>query len=88
MNLGEVPKRKHDPKSYLASHLVQEHSKLQYTHENEPDDSIYRETIDFQDVLSRIIDPNVKANVFKYWKDLKISVLHFRQLKLVVEENI
>ena len=66
MNLGEVPKRMHDPKSYLASHLVQVHSKIQYTHQNEPDDSVYRETIDFQKVLSRITDPNVKAHIFKY----------------------
>ena len=78
----------HDPKSYLASHLVQEHSKIHYNHYNEPDESIYRETIDFQEVLSRIIDPNFKDQIFKYQKDLKIYVLHFRQVKLAMEENI
>ena len=88
MNIGEEQKRMHDPKSYLASHFVQEHSKIQYIHENEPNDSIYRESIYFQEFFSRITDPNVKAHILKYQKDLNISVLHFRQVKLVVEENI
>ena len=78
----------HDPKSYLANHFVQEHSKIQYTHENEPHDSIYREAIDSLEVLSRITGPNVKVHIFKYQKDLNISVLHFRQVKLALEENI
>ena len=32
MNLGEAPKRMHDPKSFLASHFVQEHARIQYVH--------------------------------------------------------
>ena len=47
MNLGEEPKRMHDPKSYLALLFVQEHAKFQYSHEDEPNESIYREAIDF-----------------------------------------
>ena len=78
----------HDPKSYLASHFVQEHARIQYAHQDELNDSIYKETIDFQEVLSRIADPNVKAHIFQYQKDLKISVLHFGQVKMTVEENI
>ena len=88
MNLGEAPKRMHDPKSYLASHFVQEHQRIQYAHQGERNDSIYRENINFLEVLIRIVDPNVKAHIFKYQKVLKIYVLHFRQVKLVVEENI
>ena len=83
MDLGEAPKMMHDPKSYLASDFVQEHAKIQYAHKNELDDSIYKTTI-----LSRIVDPNVKAHIFKYQKDLNIYVLHFRQVKLIVEENL
>ena len=72
----------HDPKSYLASHFVQEHARIQYAHQDELDDSIYRAAIDFQEVLSRIDEPNVKAHIFQYQKDLKISVLHFGQVKM------
>ena len=88
MNLGEEPKRMHDPKSYLASRFVREHARIQYVHQDGPDDSIYRAAIDFQEVLSRIADPNVKAHIFQYQKDLKICVLHFGQVKMTVEENI
>ena len=88
MNRGEAPKRMHDPKSYLASHFVQEHARIQYAHQDELNDSIYKQTIDFQEVLSRIADPNAKAHIFQYQKDLKIFMLHFRQVKLAVEENI
>ena len=88
MNLGEAPKRMHDPKSYLDSHFVQEHARIQYAHQDEPDDSIYREAIDFQDILSRIYDLNVKDLIFKYENDLNIYVLHFGQVKLIVEENL
>ena len=38
--------------------------------------------------MSRIVDPNVKAHIFQYHKDLKIYVLHFRQVKLTVDENL
>ena len=48
MNWGEAPRRMHDPKSYLASHFVQEHARIQYAHQDELDDSIYRAAIDFQ----------------------------------------
>ena len=88
MNVGEAPKRMHDPKSSLASHFVQEHARIQYAHQDELDDSIYREAIDFQEVLSSIVDPNFKARVFQYQKDLNIYVLHFKQVKLTLEENI
>ena len=78
----------HDPKSYLASNFVQEHARIQYAHQDELDDSIYRAVIYFQEVFSKITDPNVKAHFFKYQKDLKSSMLHFRQVKLTVKENL
>ena len=88
MNQGEAPKRMHDPKSYLASNFVQEHARIQYAHQDELDDSIYRAAIDFQEVLSRIADPNSKAHIFQNQKDLKISMLDFGQVKMTVEKNI
>ena len=72
----------------MASHFVQEHARIQYAHQDELDDSIYREAIDFQEVLISITDPKLKAHIFKYQKDLNIYVLHFRQEKLTVEENL
>ena len=44
--------------------------------------------MDFQEALSNIIDPDVKAHVFKYQKDLKDSILHFRKVKPTIEENL
>ena len=59
MNLGESPKRMNDPNSYLTSHFVQEHDRIQYAHHDETGDSIYRETIDLIPV-SRLIFFNTK----------------------------
>ena len=88
MNLREAPNRMHDPKSYPASHFLQEKDRIYYAHEDEPTDSIYRESIDFQEVLSRIVDPHVKAHILKYQKDMKICVIHFRKVRLTVQENM
>ena len=41
MNLGEAFKRMHDLIGYLADLFAHEHLKLQYVHENEPDDSMF-----------------------------------------------
>ena len=66
MNLGESLRRVHDPKAHLTSLFGHEWTKFQYAHEDLPDDSIYREVVDFQEALGKIIDPDVKAHVFKY----------------------
>ena len=78
----------HDPKAYLASLFFQEHDKFQSDHEDDPDDSIYRAAIDFQEALSKITDPDVKAHVFNYQKDLKDSTIHFRKVKFSTEEDL
>ena len=88
MNLGESPRRMHDPKAYLSSLFSHEWAKFQYAHEDLPDDSIYRVAINFKEALGKIVDPDVKANVFKYQKDLKESTLHFRKVNLSIEENL
>ena len=78
----------HDPKAYLANLFGQECAKFQYSHEDQLDDYIYRVPIDFQESLGNIIDRYVKDHVFKYRKDLKESTLHFRKVKLAIEENL
>ena len=82
MNLGEAPRRMHDPNAYLASFFAHERAKFKYAPEDLLEDSIYRAIVDFQEALGKIIDPDVKAHVFKYQKDLKESTFHFRNLKL------
>ena len=67
---------------------MQEYVRVQYAHQDEPYDSIYIEAIDFQEELSKITDPNVKARLFKYQKYLNDLVLHYRQVKLTTKENL
>ena len=66
MNLGEALRRMHDPKAYLASLFAHERDKFHYAHEDLPDDCMYRATVDFREALGKIIDPDVKAHVFKF----------------------
>ena len=42
LKLGFSSKKKHDPKGWVDAHLRQNHFKEGYTHEEEPDDSIYQ----------------------------------------------
>ena len=88
MSPGEAPRRMHDRKAHLTNLFVQKHVKFHYSHEDERDDSIYRKDMDFQEALSKIVDPDVKAHVFKYQKDLKGSTLRFKNVKLSIEENL
>ena len=78
MNLGEAPRRMHDPKSWLANHFEHEHTKFPYTHQDLPDDSIYRGAVDFSEVVGSITNPLEKSHIFQYQKDLNTSTLHFR----------
>ena len=88
MNLGGVPKRRHDHNSLLENHFVQEHMKVTYVHEEQPDDPIYRGAINFSEVVRRISISEEKTFIFQYQKYLKTKVLHFRQIQLTVEENV
>ena len=47
MKLGETSKRMHDPKAFLVSLFAQEKAKLNYTHEDLPNDSMYMVFVDF-----------------------------------------
>ena len=77
----------HDPKSFLENDFVQEHTKITYSHQDVPDDSIYIGAIDFSQVESRISTPLEKTHMFQYQKEMNNSSLHFRQLRLKVEED-
>ena len=66
MNLGENPKRMHDPKSYLTSLFAQKRAKFNYAHEDMPNYSMYRIVVDFREALENISDQEVKSHVFKY----------------------
>ena len=57
MNLGEAPKRMHDPKSYLANLFAHEHAKYHYVHEDDHDDSMFRAVVDFREAMGNIEDP-------------------------------
>ena len=88
MKLGEAVKRMHDPKAFLASIFAQEKDKFNYTHEYQLDDSMYREFVDFREAVENIIVPEVKSHVFKYQKEMKEYILHFRKLKFEEEEKV
>ena len=88
MKLGEAVKRMHDPKAFLASLFAQEKAKFNYTHEDLPDDSMYRAFVDFREALEKIADPEVKSHVFKYQKEIKEFTLHFIKLKFEEEEKV
>ena len=88
MNLGGVPKRRHDHNSLLENHFVQEHMKVTYVHEEQPGDSIYKGAINFSKVVRRISIPKEKTFIFQYQKYLKTKVLQFIQLQLTMEENV
>ena len=55
----------------LAILFAKQHAKFHYTHEKLPDDSIYRETIDFHEALENITDLEEKEHVAKYQKYTK-----------------
>ena len=57
MNLGEAFKRMHDPIGYLANLFAHEHLKLQYVHENEPDDSMLQGPTTLQEAIGKMSDP-------------------------------
>ena len=77
----------HDPKSFLANHFTQEHMKTAYTHQKDPDDSIYQGSNDFLEVIRRINFPSEKKFIFQYQQELKTKVLHYKKLELTIKEN-
>ena len=76
----------HDPKSFLENHFTEEHMKTAYTHQKDPDDSIYQGGNDFSKVASIITSLDENKIIFHYQRELKAKVLHYRKLELIVEE--
>ena len=53
LKLGFASKKKHDPKGFLSAHFKQHHVKIDYVHEEVPDDSIYHGVNFFFEILAR-----------------------------------
>ena len=66
LKLRESPKRMHDPMSFLTNHFTQEHMKTGYSHQKDPDDSIYQGAKEFSEVVTNITTPNEKSFIFQY----------------------
>ena len=88
MNLGEAPKRMHDPKYYLANLFAHDHGKSHYVLEDDHDDSMLREDVDFREAMRKIDDSEVKSHIYKYQKDIKDCTLHYRDTKLKIEQDL
>ena len=88
MNLGEASKRMHDPIFYLANLFTHEHVRFHYAHENDHDDSMFSQAINFLEEISKITDPDTKAHMYQYQKDLKIKTLRERGDKLKIKQDL
>ena len=87
LKLVEAPKIMHDPKSFLVNHFTQEHMKTCYTHQKDPNDSIYQGDKDFSEVVRRITSPDEKRFIFQHQHEIQSKVLHYIKLELTVEEK-
>ena len=85
MHLGEAPKRMHELKSYLENLFAHQCARSHYVHENYPDDSMFREAVDFWQEMNNIKDPKVKSQLYKYQKETKDRTFHYRETKLNIE---
>ena len=61
--------------------------KTSYSHQNDPDDSIYQGDKYFLEVMARITSLDEKGFFFQYQQELKTKVLHYKKLQLTVEEK-
>ena len=78
----------HELKSYLENLFAHERARSHYVHENDHDDFMFREAVDFRQAVSKIEDPKVKSHIYKYQKDIKVHTLHYRETKLKIEQDI
>ena len=49
---------------------------------------MFREAVDFQEAMDKIIDPNVKSRLYNYQKGIKTRTLHYKETKLKIEHGI
>ena len=76
----------HDAKSFLDNHFNQENMKTTYSHQVDPDDSIYQGANAFSEVVTSISSLDEKNFIFQYQWELNTKVFHYRSLELSVEE--
>ena len=66
LKLGFASKKKHDPKGFLSAHFKQHHVKIDYVHEEVPDDSIYHGVKTFSEVLARAKSKDEQNLILQY----------------------
>ena len=81
-------KRKHDPKGCLNAHFKQYHIKINYVHEEIPDDSIYQGASTFSEVLGRAKSKDEEAHILQHQKELKERIQCYRALYIDVLEKV
>ena len=78
----------HDPVAYLANLFAHEHVKFQYVHQNNPDKSMFQETITFQEAIYKIINPLIKSHMYLFQKHLKKRNIREREDKFEIKEDL
>ena len=78
----------HDQIGYLADLFSNEHLKLQYVRENEPDDSMFQGAINFKQAMDKITNPERKLILYKYQKEFKTKIIGERGDKLKIKEDV
>ena len=87
LNLGKTSRRMHDPKSFLANHFTQEHTRSSYVHQTNPNDSFYQGVIIFSEVLNKTYSQDEKIFIYQYQQDLNSKLLKYRKLELSLQEK-
>ena len=88
LKLGFSTKRKHDPKGCLNAHFKQYHIKINYVHEEIPDDSIYQGVSTFSEVLERAKSKDEKIHFLQHQKELKERIRCYRALQIGLLEKV
>ena len=78
----------HDPNAFLVSLFAQEKDKLNYTHEDFRDDSMYRDFVYFWQAIDNITYREVKSLVFKCQKEIKEITLCERRSEFEAEDKL
>ena len=88
LKLGFSTKRKHDPKGCFDAHFKQYHIKINYVHEEIPDDSICQGVSTFFEVLGRAKSKDEEAHILQHQKELKERIQCYRALQIGLLEKV
>ena len=88
LKLGFSSKRKHDPKSWVDSYLRKNHFKAGYTHEEEPDESIYQGFNTFFEFLARSKSKEEQNQILCYQKEIRDMVRAYRAMEWDIQEKM